>query len=75
MLRLQETNPLLLNTAQQCAYVLKCLEAGMHPAEILETRFNSEIVVFQVIMDLVIRSGMVKQDKQGNWHIKSRNHV
>ena len=52
--------------------MLKYLEAGLEPEQVLAHRFNGEIVVFQVVMELLVQRGSAWLDKNGEWQVKSR---
>ena len=69
MRRLETTNPLLLTTSQQCAYALKCLEAGVQPEQIFE-KFNQDSFTFDLVMDLILKKKWAWTDKAGQWHVK-----
>ena len=71
MQRLAQIDPLRLGTDQQCAYVLKCIEAGINPLQICETRFCSDSFTFDLIMKMIVDRGWAKRDKKsGEWKVK-----
>jgi hypothetical protein len=68
--RLEEMDPRVLSTEQQCAYVLKCIEAGMSPMQILEARFRGDRFSFDLVMSFAVERGWVARDrKSGNWRV------
>lgn len=67
---LQKMDPISMSTDQQCAYVLKCLEADMHPQQILESRFKGDSFSFDLIMTMLVSRGWAKRDKSGRWKVK-----
>lgn len=68
--RLEETDPRLLTTEQQCAYILKCIEAEMPPNNILEYRFKGDEFTFELAMSFAVSQGWVaKDERSGKWHV------
>lgn len=64
-------DPFSMNTEQQCAYLLKCLEAEMEPRQIRETKFKDDGFTFDLIMTILVNRGWAKKDKNsGRWHVK-----
>lgn len=69
--RLEEMDPRVLNTEQQCAYVLRCIEAEMQPAQILESRFKGDRFAFDLVMTFIVSRGWAMKDKNsGRWHVR-----
>jgi hypothetical protein len=68
---LEKIDPLNLSTAQQCAYVLKCLENEITPEQICECMFCGDSFTFNLIMTLISERRWAKLDKKsGNWTVK-----
>jgi hypothetical protein len=67
---LAQIDPLNLSTEQQCAYVLKCLEAEIPPEQICECRFCGDSFTFNLIMALLAKNGWAKKKASGKWIVK-----
>lgn len=68
--RLEEIDPRLLTTEQQCAYVLKCIEAQMHPSQILESRFKGDRFALDLVMAIVVnKRWAVRDSDSGRWRV------
>ena len=68
--RLAQIDPLKLTTEQQCGYVLKCLEAGLEPLHIRQTKFCGDSFSFDLIMKMIVVRGWAKKNKKsGEWII------
>lgn len=64
-------DPLRLDTPQQCAYILKCIEAEMEPGQILESKFRGDTFTFNLLMTILIEKGWAGKDKKsGKWFVR-----
>jgi hypothetical protein len=71
--RLEEMDPRVLNTEQQCAYVIKCIEAEMSPEQIMQSRFKGDRFAFDIVMSFAVRREWIAKDrKSGRWYVNRR---
>lgn len=67
---LEQMDPRVMSTEQQCAYVLKCIEAGMSPVQILQSRFKGDRFAFDLVMGFAVARGWTAKDrKSGRWYV------
>ena len=70
---LEELDPRMLSTEQQCAYVLKCIGADMTPEQILTTRYKGDAFAFDLVMSFAVSREWVARDrKSGRWYVNRK---
>ena len=67
---LEEFDPYWMNIEQQCAYVLKCIEAKMDLAQVKESKFRNDDFIFELVISLIVKKGWASTDKSDQWYIK-----